>query len=465
VLRFAGIPYAAPPVGTLRFAEPGPPAPWPGTRDATRFGAAPPQTAGPLNELLGIAPPGPTREDCLTLNVFTPAADGGRRPVLVWIHGGAFVTGASGVPLYDGSRLAARGDAVVVTFNYRVGALGFLGAEGVPANLGLRDQVAALRFVREHIADFGGDPGNVTLFGESAGAGSIVCLLAMPEARGLFGRAIVQSAAPRGMIDREEAARRAGALVEAAGAGVVAGLRLAPVDALLGAQDELLTRPWATGMLFPPVVGGPELPHRPVDALDPDVEIVIGTTAEEMRLFARGIDLAALPEALVIAQIEAQLPGHGPGVLARYRELRPDAAPGELLFAIQSEWSLRYPATVLAERHPRARMYRFTARSPLDDGALGSCHALDLPFTLGNLDAPGMAAFAGEGPEVEALAGRMMDAWLAFARSGDPGHEGIGAWPRYDAAGRATMELGAHCGVRQGPAEDERRIFAQIEAG
>src|SRR5687768_1173526 len=218
VRRFLGVPYAAPPVGALRFAPPAPHAGWAEPRDAASFGAAPIQPADALSRTLGLLGDHPQSEDCLTLNVFAPSAPAPPRPVLVWLHGGAFQTGTAAGPAYDGARLAARGDAVVVTLNYRVGALGFLhtGAPGC-ANLGLQDQLAALRFVRAAIAGFGGDPAQVTVFGESAGAGSIVCLLAMPGARGLFRRAIVQSAAPEGQLGADEAAERARILAEKLG--------------------------------------------------------------------------------------------------------------------------------------------------------------------------------------------------------------------------------------------------------
>ena len=228
VRAFLGIPYAAPPVGPLRFAAPVPPAAWAGERDAGAFGPAAPQQPDALVTRLGLFPEGPQAEDCLTLNVWTPAA-GGRRAVMVWLHGGAFVGGSAGVPLYDGARLAREGDVVVVTLNYRIGALGFLALGPGRTNLGLRDQVAALAWVRRHAAAFGGDPERVTVFGESAGAGSLCALLAMPRARGLFGRAIVQSGAPAGVLSVAEAGERAAKLLAKLGLGPDDGPRLAAV--------------------------------------------------------------------------------------------------------------------------------------------------------------------------------------------------------------------------------------------
>ena len=242
-LAFRGIPYARPPLGPLRFAPPAPPDPWSGVRDATRFGAAPPQRSDPLTASLGMLEGCEIAEDCLTLNVFTREPAPAARPVLVWIPGGAFVGGTAGIPLYDGTRLAARGEVVVVTVSYRVGALGFApldAEEGEPAvaNLGLQDQIAALRWVCAHIARFGGDPARVAVFGESAGAGSILALAGMPAARGLFARAIVQSAAPRGVIAPGEARARTRALLEQLRLADAprSALREVPVDRLLEAQ-------------------------------------------------------------------------------------------------------------------------------------------------------------------------------------------------------------------------------------
>jgi len=478
---FRGVPFARAPAGELRFRPPEPPTPWRGDRDATRFGPAPPQRSDPVVEMLGLAAPGATSEDCLHLNAWTPATRSGRRPVLVWIHGGGFASGTGGVPLYDGRRLATRGDAVVVTLNYRVGALGFLHLEGLDAfagaaNLGLRDQIAALRFVRAHAERLGGDPSRVTVFGESAGAGSIVALLAVPEARGLFQRAIVQSAAPTGMISAEAAAERTARFLGVLGLSPArAGrLRELPVETLLDAQQRLaVSGPWKMDMPFVPVVDGALLPEWPVEAVARgaarDVDLVVGTTTCEMQLFGLVDEPAALTRSEVLRRLVLELPGPGDAarVLEAFRAIRPGASEAELLYAIQSEVRLRYHSIRLAEaqalHRSRSYMYRFTWRSPFDGGKLGSCHALDLPFTFGTLDSPGMAAFAGSGPVVERIAGDWMDAWLAFARSGDPSHARIGAWPAYSAARRATMALGERCGVELAPLEAERAALDGVD--
>jgi para-nitrobenzyl esterase len=473
---FLGVPYAAPPLGTLRLRPPVPHDPWSGTRDATRSGPAPPQRGDALSEALGLLHGCRIDEDCLQLNVFTPATDDAARPVLVWIPGGAFIGGAAGVPLYDGRRLAARGDVVVVTVSYRVGALGFSAlteGDGSPAvaNLGLQDQLAALRWVRANVSRFGGDPRCVTVFGESAGAGSILALAGMRSADGLFQRAIVQSAAPRGVISLEEALERT-QRVQATLAP--ATLRSVALEALLDAQYACVSDGFhRTGMYYTPVHEGRTLVVAPHESFcrgwARDVDLLIGTTRDEMRLYATDQPVS---EDLVATIIGAQLDVPGDRVASArelidgYRAAREargePASAADLNHAIQTDLSLRFDATRIAEARGNTRMYLFSWESPWKGGLARSCHALDLPFTFGTLDAPGMPAFAGEGDAARTLSDRLMDAWVAFARCGDPGHEGIGDWPAYDPTRRATMELGPRCGVLDAPMERERALMASL---
>ncbi len=478
VLRFLGIPYAAPPLGALRFAPPAAAEAWRGVRDAGAFGAAPLQPADGLSQTLGLLGEHAQSEDCLTLNVFAPSTPARTpRAVLVWLHGGAFQTGTAAGPAYDGARLARRGDVLVVTFNYRVGALGFLdtGVRGT-ANLGLQDQVAALRFVQAAIASFGGDPSCVTVFGESAGAGSIVCLLVMPMARGLFRRAIVQSAAPEGQLSADEAAERARIFVEKLGGASLdlGGLRGVPAERMLAAQSACAEPgPRRIGMFFAPVVDGLVLPAQPLAAVAEgearEIELVIGTTANEMQLFTLVPGFGDIPEAVLPQLVATRLPGPAETARARAERLLalyPEAkSASERFFALETDASLFAPSTRLAEaqaRHqPRTFMYRFSWRSPRDGGRLGACHALDVPFALGTFEQPGLRDFAGTGPAAERLAHAMMDAWVAFAKSGDPSHAGIPAWPRYAPPRRATLELGDPCRVLDAPCEAQRRAFTE----
>jgi len=432
---------------------------------------------------VGSQAPDVQDEDCLYLNVWTPSADGGRRPVLVWVHGGAFVTGSGATPLYRGAALARRGDVVVVTCNYRLGILGFLGhpdladdeVGGASANWGLLDQVAVLQWVRDNIAAFGGDPGNVTVFGESAGAMSVCDLLTMPVAAGLVRRAIAQSGPPlAATMDHAEAVTAK--VLAHLGLARPTDLRSVAVDALLDAQVGAVT---AGGAFLPllPVVDGASLPDDPMRALElgraDAVALLIGTNLDEATFFMVADPANRDPdEATVLRRIgrlfaAARVELDPAAVLQAYRQARAarseDTSLRALWAAVQSDLVFRVGSVRAATAHARhghpTWMYLFTWRSPAMDGALGACHALEIPFVLGTLDAPFMDRFAGEGAEAEALRDRMMDAWTAFARHGDPTHDGIGPWPRYDAERRTTMVFGRDVAVVDDPYGAERRVW------
>ena len=480
---FRGVPYARPPVGDLRLRPPRPTEPWSGVRAAAGYGPWAPQNV-PDNPIAAVAP-STQDEDCLTLNVWTPGLDGAGRPVMVWVHGGAFTGGSGASPLYAGARLAERGDVVMVTINYRLGILGFLGhsgladdPEGPPANWGLLDQVAALGWVRDNIAAFGGDPGNVTVFGESAGGMSVSDLLTMPAAAGLFHRAIVQSGPPVATtVARAE--EHAAKLLAELGLTDPAGLRSVPVDALLAAQTGVLAPKPGAGLTLVPAVDGTSLPVTPLDAFRDGsaapVPLLIGTNRHEAKLFMVADPKNRDPdEDTLLRRIDRALTANGvplraEDVVDAYRSARAARGdrtdPRELWSAIETDRMFRIgsleAATAHARRQPATFSYLFDWESPAMDGALGACHALEIPFVLGNLDAPGIDRFAGSGPAASALSEQMMDAWLAFARTGDPRHPGIPDWPAYDADHRPTMVFGRDTRVEEAPMDTERAVWAQ----
>ena len=473
---FRGIPYAQPPIGALRFREPRPVEPWPGVRMARDFGPWAPQnpSTGALSDYL----PGRQDEDCLTLNVWTGSVSGSQ-PVLVWIHGGTFSGGSAAYPLYDADHLVSRGDVVVVTINYRLGILGFLDhprlsddeAGGATGNWGLLDQVAALRWVRDNIASFGGDSHNVTVFGESAGGMSVSDLLAVPQARGLFHRAVVQSGPPIAM-SAVRASETADMVLAELGVGP-AELRHQKVEDLLAAQSFLLVQ--RRGSLLPvtPVVDGVVLPVHPQSAFATgaaaDVPLLIGTNLDEFKFFMVSDPRGRDPDESVVrrrlertfgAAGERLRPDEAIDAYRRLRRQRGDSVrPRDLWSAIESDRIFRVDSIRAAESHavhqPQTYCYLFTWESPAMHGALGSCHALDVPFVFGKLDLPGLDRFTGGGPSAEALSRQMMDAWLAFARSGDPG------WAPYEAKDRLTMVLGSESGVQRAPLDEERAVWAQ----
>lgn len=482
---FRGIPYAAPPVGPLRWRLPQSPAPWSGTREASSFGPVAPQP-DPAPGTFVPGDPTESDEDCLTLNVWTPACDEARRPVLVFVHGGGFVTGSGAGVMYRGERLARRG-VVVVTFNYRLGALGFLchpelRSEGGFGNWGLWDQVAALEWVRDHAAAFGGDPERVTVFGESAGAMSVCDLLGAPRARGLFRRAIAESGAAVA-ANSSSAQRVAEELARELGLPVPerAALERVPVAELVAAQQAVGARLGGLSLAFQPVVDGGLLPRHPADDIAAGgprgVDLLIGTNRDEFRFFT-----LSLPEVLAVgdgdlpAVVDRYLRAAGLGdrvasseLIAAYRTARAargeSTEPGDLFVAMASDWVFRVPALRLAEAHARhgnrVYSYLFTWESPFAGGMLGSCHALELPFVFGTLRHPVIGVFAGSGEEALALSDAIQAAWVSFARSGDPSAPELGRWPRYEPVRRATMVLGARREVVEAPGEEERRFWEE----
>jgi len=474
IAAFRGIPFALPPVGDLRFAAPRPARPWDGVRDAGAFGPAPPQSAYAITPA-PAPPPGADPGDWLTVNVYTPDPGAAGLPVMVWIYGGAYRAGASNLPGYDGTPLALQG-VVLVTFNHRVGVEGYAHLPGVPANRGLLDQVAALRWVRENIAAFGGDPDRVTVFGESAGAGAIAALLVMPDAVGLFGRAIAQSV-PGTFFSP--------ALAADVTAAIAAQARLrATAEAFAAADPARLTaaadgvRPgdhfgrWGpvayTPTPFSPVVDGevlPVAPWRPVaTGAARDVDLITGHTRDEYRLFMHVYGLRGNVTAEMASHALAEL-GPADGKTdseAAYRTAYPDADPETLFELVHSDWLFRMPTLHLAQAHAAAggRTFLYEVRYPASVNDLGACHAIDVPLVFGNFPFPGETLLGPEPPaSAVALGDLMRRQWAAFAADGDPG------WPPYAPGRRLTRIFDDPPDVTGYPEEASLHLWDQHRFG
>lgn len=491
VQAFLGIPYAVSPEAheLRRFGPPAPPPSWRGVRLAVTVGPIAPQSSGGLGSQLPFER-FEQDEECRTLNIWTPGADEGRRPVMVFFHGGAFLIGSGASVLYAGERLA-RGGAVVVTCNYRLGAFGFLAHPALAhpavagcANFGLADQLAALAFVSEHAAAFGGDPERVTIFGESAGAMSVAALVGMPAARGLFQRAVIQS----GMAFARPLALASAFAEELSAALGLAGvdreaLAQVPSEEMLAAQASLTGRvDEGLGMPVGPAVDGGLLEAHPADLIargagSPGVPVLAGTNRDEFKLFtflsplARDLDAAGL-RGLVRRYLDSAGladPISPEGLLDTYRTARAarqqGTDPRALLDAFGTDWIFRIPLLRLLEAHGAlgapTYCYRFDWPSPLALGALGACHGIELPFVFGSVSEQLVAVFAGGGEAAEELSAAMRAAWIAFAESGDPSCARLPPWPPYEPSSRKTMVLGPDPHVEEAPGEAERHFIAE----
>jgi para-nitrobenzyl esterase len=436
VVAFKGIPYAT----AARWAPPQPVAGWTGVRDALEFGPQAPQTPGLLEAAFGMAD-WPMSEDCLSLNVWTRAPEAGaRRPVLVFIHGGAFTNGTGAVPWYHGDAFVRDG-CVLVTLNYRLGALGYLHLADVAGerfagsgNLGLLDQVAALDWVQANIAAFGGDPANVTIFGESAGGASVLALLACPAADGRFRRAIAQSPSILQLRSRVQATAAAEHVLDRLGIERRQLDRLfdVPVPALLDAQASFVGPELFTA--FAPTPDGAVLPGPVVEAAATATpRLLIGTNRDELYLFTALDGRSAGVDAAGLRKVARRIVGDGgDALIAAYAAARPGRVPGQLGASIAGDDAFWLPAIDLAEaRRGPTWMYRFDWGTPVFGGVLGACHGVELPFVFETLDAA--RGFVGDDPALAQLASTVHQGWVRFATTGDPG------WPAYDSRRRATM--------------------------
>ena len=492
VRQFLGIPYGRPPVGDRRFCAPEPAEPWGAVLDASAFGPDPIQSVGgPYTGLIPGADATSVSEDCLTLNVWMPVGEIADLPVLLWIYGGAFLTGGGSFPLYNGARLAAEQKAVVASVNYRVGALGFMdlrqvpGGEGTTANCGLHDIRLGLEWVAANAARFGSDQATLTAFGESAGAGSILHLLGSPNISSVLRRAIMQSPGVDMTQSPAVAADVARSFMENAGVGDVAGLRQLEPDAVVSAQLPTVMAMFADvgPMPFHPVVDGSLVPETPSELLQSgaatDIDVAIGATAHELRLFQQDLPDQDSEKILhgTVSRYIAERTGAQPSasdaeaVVRKYRQAAEDTAwcsDSDILTAINTDVSMREPMQRIAEFRARARartyLYDFRWCSQADPH-MGAFHAIDLPFVFDGFDVDGWREFIGADNAAESLGRGMRSAWAAFARSGDPSTTGLGHWPRYELDQRMTMILDANPTLASDPYRQVRSMWRLEDGG
>ncbi|MFH8239155.1 carboxylesterase/lipase family protein [Streptomyces sp. NPDC018321] len=472
-LTFQNIPYAAPPRGADRFAPPRPHEPWQGVRDATLPGPTAPQAERRLGDI-DMTPyfgTGWSRgDDYLTVNVFTPATGAGDLPVMVFVHGGGFVAGSTRATLYDGSAFARDG-VVLVTLNYRLGIAGFLDLPGAPANRGLLDVVAALRWVRENVAAFGGDPDNVTLFGQSAGATVVGGILATPDAAGLFRRAIVQSGSGLGAFTPEQAARVTKAAGDTLGIEPLAdAFACIPDERLVEAAGKLAGIDLRTGTHGDPLIGlspfSLVLDTQPAVSVaaggDADVDLLVGTNTEEGNLYLVPVGKYATSTAADVDETAARSHPDPARLVETYRASRPGASFAELRSAIMADALFGVGSRALADAHaarsPSATYaYEFAWRSRALGGELGAAHGVELPFVFDLTDRAelsGPNALLGPGQAPADLATRVHKTWIRFARTGEPG------WDPYDTGRRATMRIDAEWTQVDDPRGQERQAWA-----
>jgi para-nitrobenzyl esterase len=486
VHAFKGVPYGASTAGPNRFMPPQKVKPWTGVRDAVDWGGRAPQiVGGEPAEMIPTDPRETQSEDCLMLNIWTPSpGNGQRRPVMVWLHGGGFASGSGSYSIYEGRELAQKHDVVAISVNHRLNIFGFLhlaqfgGKWASASNAGMLDIVAALEWVRDNIAAFGGDPRNVTVFGQSGGAGKVATLMAMPSARGLFHRAVAQSGAALTGTPAAQAAKTTETVLQRLGLkpDQLADLQNIPVDRLIDVMRPAPGAPpgpGAGGLSFGPVVDGKSLPSHPFDPTAPDqsasVPFLTGTTATEVTFFAPDDQLRPIDDATFRQRVRALLKvgdAEADRLINLYRKNEPGRENIDLYLRMATDNSFfRLNVDTHAERKSAQRgapvyMYRFEYYSPVREGRLKSMHCMEIPFVFDNLAAG--SVFTGSGPAAQRLADQMSAAWVAFARTGNPNHRGIPQWTGFNTNQRPTMVFGPETRMVNDPGREERLALKAI---